>query len=143
MHALKALAWTLLLVLPCSVVVAEAPPYRVIVNPNNVTTSIERKFLADAFLKKTTRWGNGDLIRPIDLVPDAAARRRFSDDVIKRSVEAVKSYWQQQLFSGRDVPPPELETDEEVVKYVLKNPGAVGYVSGTASVGGAKIVSIR
>ena len=43
-------------------------------------------------------------------------------------------------FSGRDVPPPELESDEAVVNYVLEHRGAVGYVSGAAKVRGAKVV---
>ncbi len=70
------------------------------------------------------------MIRPADLVPGSPARRKFTEEILKRSVEAVRGYWQQRIFSGRDVPPPEVETDEEVVKYVLKYTGAVGYVSG-------------
>ena len=63
--------------------------------------------------------------------------------MLKRSVEAVKGYWQQRIFSGRDVPPPELETDDEVVRYVLKHEGAVGYVSGSADARRRKVVSVR
>lgn len=63
--------------------------------------------------------------------------------MIKRSVEAVRSYWQQRIFSGRDVPPPELDTDEEVVRYVLKHDGAVGYVSAGADIDGLKVISVH
>jgi len=90
---------------------------------------VDRKFLADAFLKKTTRWDDGELIRPVDQVPDSPVRRKFSEDVVKRSVAAVRSYWQQVIFTGRGVPPPEVGGDDEVVRYVLKYSGAVGYVS--------------
>ena len=41
------------------------------------------------------------------------------------------------------MPPPELDSDEEVVRYVLKHQGAVGYVSGGAAIGGARIVAVR
>jgi hypothetical protein len=58
-------------------------------------------------------------------------------------VQAVKSYWQQVIFSGRGVPPPELESDEAVIRYVLRFPGAVGYVSGTADVRGVKVLAVR
>src|SRR6185503_304176 len=88
-----------------------ATAYRVIVNPGNPQSSVDRRFLSDAFLKKVTRWSTGDAIRPVDQGPDSAARQRFSEDVLSRSVAAVKSYWAQLVFSGRDVPPPELDDD--------------------------------
>ena len=49
--------------------------------------------------------------------------------MLKRSVAAVRSYWQQRIFSGRDVPPPEVDTENQVIKYVAGDPGALGYVS--------------
>jgi ABC-type phosphate transport system substrate-binding protein len=125
---------------------AEAAPelgYQLIIEPDNQNTTVDRSFLADAFLKKVTVWPNGEVVRPVDLASHSPARKRFTEDVLKRSVGAVKSYWQQRIFAGRDVPPPELETDEEVVTYVLKHQGAVGYVSGSADLRGAKAISLR
>jgi hypothetical protein len=55
----------------------------------------------------------------------------------------VRAYWQQRIFSGRDVPPPELDSDQQVVDYVMKYPGAIGYVSGAADLKGARAVQIR
>jgi ABC-type phosphate transport system substrate-binding protein len=124
-------------------VASGAEGFRIIVNPDNPVSSLDRRFLADVYLKKATRWSNDEAIRPVDLGPGSAVRRLFSDDVLKRSVSAVKSYWQQMVFSGRGVPPPELDSDGEVVKFVLKNRGAVGYVSGGTDVGNAKIVPVR
>jgi ABC-type phosphate transport system substrate-binding protein len=120
-----------------------ADGFRVIVNPDNHVGSIDRQFLTDVYLKKATRWPNDEAIRPVDLGPGSPVRRLFSDDILKRSVSAVKSYWQQMVFSGRGVPPPELDSDGEVVKFVLKNRGAIGYVSGSTDVAGAKIVPVR
>jgi ABC-type phosphate transport system substrate-binding protein len=120
-----------------------APEYVMIVNAANPVSSAERKFLSDAFLKKTTRWSGGQLIRPVDQSADSAVRRRFTEEVLERSVTAVRSYWQQVIFSGRDVPPPELSGDATVLEYVKNHAGAVGYVSGGASTAGAKVLSVR
>lgn len=119
------------------------PAYRVIVHPQNGAASLDRGFVADAFLKKTTRWPDGQVIRPVDLVAQSAVRSSFTHDVLRRSIAAVKSYWQQQIFSGRDVPPPELESSTAVRDYVLKHRGAVGYVAADVDVGAAKIVTVR
>jgi ABC-type phosphate transport system substrate-binding protein len=138
----------LLAVIAVPVTVARAdkpapPPYVVVVNAANRTTTASRKFVADAFLKKTTRWPNGEVIRPVDQSDDSGVRKRFTEDVLKRSVAAVKSYWQESVFSGRDLPPPELGSDGEVMSYVAKHPGAVGYVSGDADLVDVKIIGVE
>jgi ABC-type phosphate transport system substrate-binding protein len=130
----------------CATVFAQPRPlvsYVVIVNPSNQTTALDRAFLEDAFLKKVTRWSSEDVIRPADLVSGSPVRRQFTEDILRRSVEAVKGYWQQRIFSGRDVPPPEFEADGDVIRYVLKYQGALAYVSTTANLNGAKVVAVR
>lgn len=122
---------------------AAEPAFRIIVNEMNPITSIDRKTLADVFLKKVTRWGDGEVIRPVDLRPESAARAAFTEEVLRRTVVAVKSYWQQLVFSGRDVPPPEVDSDEQVIKLVLRSPGAVGYVSGDAHLEHVKPISVK
>ena len=122
---------------------SRGPAYQVVVNPSNPVTDLDRESIADAFLKKTTVWANGETIRPVDLAASSPVRRQFSEELLRRSVSEVKGYWQQRIFSGRDVPPPELDTDDEVIKYVLKYEGGIGYVSGSAALEGAKVLRVR
>ena len=123
---------------------AWAPPaYRVIVHRDTPQAALERRVVADMFLKKASRWPGGEAVRPVDLASDSAVRQRFSEDVLGRSVAAVKSYWQQLIFAGRGVPPPELESEDEVTLFVMRHPGSIGYVSGGASVPGVKVLDVR
>ena len=119
------------------------PEFRVIVHPDNPTSSLDREFVADVYLKRVTRWPDQQTVHPVDQHAAASVRQRFSDAVLKRSVTAVKRYWQQRIFSGRELPPPELDSDEAVVSFVLKHRGAIGYVSGTAKLERAKAVVVR
>jgi ABC-type phosphate transport system substrate-binding protein len=121
----------------------DGPGYVVIVHPRNDTTKLERKLLADIFLKKQTHWSDDSTIKPVDQTRTSVVRNRFSQDVIGRSVSSVRTYWNQVVFSGQGVPPPELESDASVVKYVLGNQTAIGYVSPTAELKGAKIVQVK
>jgi hypothetical protein len=121
----------------------ELPGFRVIVHPNNPLVSTQPTYLANVFLKKTTHWEGGETIRAVDLRADNAVRRRFSESVLKRSVGAVRSYWQQRIFSGRDVPPPELDSEENVVAFVARSPGAIGYVSSAAKLVGVRELSLK
>ena len=122
---------------------ASPAEFHVIINPQNPVTSVSRKFVMDAFLKKVTQWGDLFGIRPVDLRVDSSVRNAFTTELLKRSVSAVKTYWQQMVFSGRDVPPPELDSDEDVIRYVLRNPGGIGYVSSTANLQGVRVLTLK
>jgi ABC-type phosphate transport system substrate-binding protein len=136
---------SIVVALAAAAVAAEQPrsAYVVIAHPANRVSRVERKFLADAFLRRTTRWPDDTPIRPVDLGSDAPARMRFSEEVLSRSVASVRSYWQQRIFSGQGLPPPELPDDESVVAYVLSHPGAIGYVGPGTPLNGARIVEVN
>jgi ABC-type phosphate transport system substrate-binding protein len=136
---------SILVALAAAAVSAETPrsAYVVIVHPANRASRIDRKFVAEAFLRRTTRWPDDTAIRPVDLGTDARARIHFSEEVLSRSVASVRSYWQQRIFSGQGLPPPELPDDESVVAYVLSHPGAIGYVGPGAALNGTKIVEVN
>jgi ABC-type phosphate transport system substrate-binding protein len=121
---------------------ASAPDFVVIVHPDNAVRSLSSDFLEQAFLKRRTEWDDKNPIKPVDLAADSGARARFSERVLRRSVTAVKRYWQQRIFAGRGVPPPELDSDQAVVAYVLQHRGGIGYVSGGAALGSARAVAI-
>jgi ABC-type phosphate transport system substrate-binding protein len=131
------------LVFASTVSAEPTPSYRVIVHPKNPLASIDRPFLQDAFLKKKRHWPNNRVIQPVDLAPTAAARSTFTHEVLGRSVAAVRAYWQQRIFSGRDIPPPALTSEAGVVEYVLKHEEAIGYVSAATALAGAKTVSVN
>jgi ABC-type phosphate transport system substrate-binding protein len=116
--------------------------YVIVVHPANQHGVARRAFLADAFLKKVSRWANGTVIRAADLSYGSQTREAFSQAVLRRSVSAVRAYWQQRIFGGLDIPPPQFDNDGEVVSYVLSHEGAVGYVSARAELRQAKVLEL-
>lgn len=121
---------------------AQSAAFRVVVHSANPSSSLARADLARLFLKKTSAWPDGRAAAPVDLGENAPARRAFSKTVLERDVSAVRAYWQQQIFSGRGVPPVEKGSDADVLAYVRANPGAVGYVSAGVELG-ASIKELR
>jgi ABC-type phosphate transport system substrate-binding protein len=122
--------------------VALAPAYVVIVHPSNPTASLSTAEVAKMFLKQTSKWPNGWPVTPVDQVGSSKVREAFSERILARGVRSIKSFWKQQIYSGRGVPPAERESDGEVVKFVLSNRGGIGYVA-PAAVGTAKILQVR
>ena len=122
---------------------AGAQEFTVIVNAANPVVSLPRDDVAKLFLKKTVAWKSGQPVAPVELPAAAKARQAFAQVVMNKSIAQVKSYWQQQIFSGRDVPPPEKQSENDVVAFVRSNPGAIGYVSKGVDIGrGVKALSV-
>ena len=130
------------LVALASAATAQSSDYRIIVHPDNPADSLRASLVSKLFLKQVTNWSHGGKVRPVDKIESAPERIRFSDEILERTVGAVESYWQQQIYSGRGVPPVKVRTDREVVEYVSKNPGAIGYVSVSADLSGVKTVDL-
>ena len=118
-----------------------AQDFAVIVNVSNPISTLSKDEVAKLFLKKTISWSSGQSASPVELPVTAKVRESFAREVLNKSVAQVRSYWQQQIFSGRDVPPPEKPTEDDVLAFVRANPNAIGYVSRTANMGrGVKVV---
>lgn len=117
--------------------------FQIIVNPENPITEVDRNSLREAFLKKATEWSRGGTIRPIDLAKKFPVRERFTREVVRKTPAQLKSYWSQQIFSGKGVPPPEAETTNAVIAYVLAHKGAVGYLPSNIEARGVKVVKVK
>lgn len=124
-------------------VMSHAQDYQVVVNSANPTDILTKDQLGKMFLKKIVKWDTGTPIVPVDQTATSAVRASFNKAVHAKPASAIASYWQQQIFAGRDVPPAEKAGDAAVLAFVKANPGAIGYVSAGGSTDGVKVLSIR
>lgn len=116
----------------------------VVVQASNPVTTMKRQEVSDLFLKRKTSWADGLKATPVDLSERLPVRSVFSESVHKKATAAVKTYWQRLIFAGRDVPPPEKVSAEEVMAYVRSRRGAIGYVpTGTALGNGVKSIVLE
>lgn len=124
---------------------AQSSDFKVIVHPDNPVDNLSAKDVSNLLLKKKTKWDSDGFkvaADPIDLEGSSATRESFSRAVHGRSVSSIKSYWQRKIFSGSDVPPPEVGKDTDVVAYVKQRPGAIGYISAGARLDGVKEIAV-
>jgi ABC-type phosphate transport system substrate-binding protein len=117
---------------------AEAQGFIVVVNAANPASELSKGDVSNAFMKK------GSQLVAVDLDKASAVRDAFSKAIHGRPAAAVLSHWQQQIFAGRDVPPPERASDAEVLAFVRGNPNGIGYVAAGTSLGeGVKAVAVK
>jgi ABC-type phosphate transport system substrate-binding protein len=123
---------------------AQTDRFVVVVHATNRTESLTQAELSRIFLRRDTHWVGGGPIFPVDQPRDSAVRSAFTEGVHGRTVGAVNSYWQQQIFSGGEIPPSERANDQAVLEFVRTNPDAIGYVrAGTPLGQGVVALALR
>jgi hypothetical protein len=131
------------LILPVDRAVAAGDPFVVVVHVANPVAQMRAVEVSNLFLKKTGAWRDGIKVVPVDLMAPASLREAFCRKVHSRGSAAVKSYWQQMIFSGREVPPAEKNSAPEILSFVRSNRGGIGYVpAGTALGSGVKEIEV-
>jgi len=122
---------------------AQDEDFRVVANPSVPDPDISQQSLRQIFLKRKTRWSDGSRVLPVDQELERPVRSSFSQGVLGRSADAMQTYWQAQIFSGRALPPTVLDDDQDVLDYVSSTVGAVGYVSARAGIpSGVKVLEV-
>lgn len=118
--------------------------YKIIVHADVVEDSLPAKKLSKIFLKKIKRWEDDESITVFDLEAETEVRDDFSRSVHRKSISAIKSYWQRMIFSGRDVAPVEIESEAQMIERIAGTPGGIGYVSGAAELpDGVKVLEVQ
>jgi ABC-type phosphate transport system substrate-binding protein len=100
----------------------------VIGNKTGFSTNTSKE-IKQIFRGKYANWSTN--IQVIIVLP---ASKSVSAEVVATSiygntVSGVQKYWLSLVFQGRANPPVFLDTDEEIINYVKKTPGAIGVVS--------------
>ena len=108
---------------------ADRATFRVVIHADNPAVELEATKVSRMFRKKVRRWDHGARAQPVDLGFKSPIREAFTSSVHGTSVTADKSFWQRMIFMGRDVPPEEKSSDQQVLDFVRANPGAIGYVA--------------
>lgn len=132
----------LVLGLSLGLLAAEPDEFVLIENPGRPDVALQREQVSRIFLRKEPCWPDGGEAMPVDQAEERPVREHFTSAIHRRHLSAILSYWQQQVFSGRGSPPPILEKDQDVVDYVARTPGALGYVSKAARLAGVKVMRV-
>ena len=107
---------------------AFATDVKVIANSSVKTDMISVREIQRVFLEESNSLGNGTRVEPV-LGTDGPVHKAFLQQYIGKTDEDLKTYYRALVFTGRGSMPKVLASDAEVVAYVAKTRGAIGYVS--------------
>lgn len=117
--------WIGLLAIPAADVQAELV---VVVNVRSGVATMTRNEVVNVFFGRNRQFFNGLEARPADMADSSPDRARFYKALVGKELAEVNSYWARQVFSGRMQPPVKLASTDEMIKWVIANPGGIGFV---------------
>ena len=100
----------------------------VITNPKNGVTSLSRDDVVNIFLGRFRQFPSGISAQPADLPATQPEKALFYRMLVNKDLAEINSYWARLLFSGRTVPPRQALSNEDLLSFISKTPGAIGYL---------------
>ncbi|HKN69432.1 MAG TPA: TonB family protein [Terriglobales bacterium] len=120
---------------------ALAGDVKVIANSSVKVDTISAAELKRVFLEERISLGDGTHVEPV-LEKDGPVHEAFLQEYLGISEDDLHMYYRALVFTGRGFTPKVLGSDAEVVAYVARTRGAIGYMSSAASAEGVKTLTI-
>jgi ABC-type phosphate transport system substrate-binding protein len=100
----------------------------VVVNPRSGVERLSRDDVINIFMGRFRQLPNGLAANPVDLPATEQAKSEFYRLLVGKDMDQIAAYWSRLVFTGRTAPPLQAGSVEELIRYVVANPGAVGYL---------------
>jgi TonB family protein len=117
-----------------------ADDVKVIANSSVKADAISAADLRRVFLEERIALADGSHVEPV-LEKGGPVHAAFLE-YLGISEDDLQTYYRTLVFTGKGSMPKELGSDAEVVAYVARTRGAIGYVSSTASAEGVKTLTV-
>jgi ABC-type phosphate transport system substrate-binding protein len=139
---MKHLHYFLLAALSFGAAAATAADFKVIANPGIKVSEVSANELREIFLATKTSLGDGTHVEPV-WEKGGATHEAFLKEYVGKTDAAVGTYFRSLVFTGKASMPKSVASDADVVAYVEKTKGAIGYVAAGTSAGDAKVLDVK
>lgn len=120
---------------------ASAADFKVVANPSVKASDILIDDLKSVFLGTRTSLRDGSQVEPV-LAKGGPGHEAFLKDLGKTD-SALSTYYRRLVFTGKAAMPKICGSDAEVIAYVARTKGAIGYVSAEAKAPGTKTLGLK
>jgi hypothetical protein len=120
---------------------ARAADVKVIANNSVTANSVSSGDLQAVFLLDKDSL-SGSHVEPV-LEKGGPAHEAFLKEYLGKSDSALQAFYRSLVFTGKGTMPKSVASDAEVVAYVSKTKGAIGYVSSAATTEGVKTLEVK
>lgn len=119
---------------------ASAGQLRVIGNRSVPAASLDQREIRDIFLGKMKVWENGMRVECV-ILAKGDTQEAFLKHYVKKNHSTFTRYWKKKVFTGGGRAPRNFDKERDLVEYVEKTKGAIGFVTSGANTDQVKILS--
>jgi hypothetical protein len=120
----------------------QAASVKVIANASVSEATVSVGDLRSVFLQEKDSLAGGSHVEAV-IEKDGPTHEAFLKEYLDKSDSALQSYYRSLVFTGKGAMPKTVGSDAEMVSYVAKTKGAIGYVGGDASAEGVKTLQVK
>jgi hypothetical protein len=123
-------------------VAAHAADVKIIANSSIGAAAVSLDEVKRVFLITKTSLADGTHVEPV-IATSGAAHEAFLKEYLGKTDAALQTYYRSLVFTGKGSMPKALPSEADVVAYVSKTKGAIGYVSAGTNVSGVKVLDLK
>jgi TonB family protein len=120
---------------------AAAGDLKIVANASVKADSLSLGELRSVFTAETNSLKDGSHVEPV-FQRSGAAHETFLREFLKESSDSLSRRYGALVFTGKASMPKSFDSEAEVLAYVAKTKGAIGYVSASASTEGVKVLEV-
>jgi hypothetical protein len=125
-----------------SVTAALAGDVKMIANSSVGVSAVSADEIKAVFLATKSSLSDGSHVEPV-LEKDGPAHEAFLKEFVGKTDAAFETYYRSLVFTGKASMPKTTASDADMVAYVAKTKGAIGYVSASAVTAGVKTLEVK
>ncbi|MDY0362870.1 MAG: substrate-binding domain-containing protein [Desulforegulaceae bacterium] len=111
----------------------------IIVNKNVSESKLSASEIKDIFLGEKTSWQDNKKVNFV-ILKDSEVHREFLEKYVDKTPMGYNSFWKKLVFVGKGKAPTSFSSAKELVDYVAKTDGAIGYISSEEKTAEVKII---
>lgn len=100
----------------------------VVVNAGSGVENLTRSEVINIFLGRYRQLPSGIAAMPVDQPQTGPDKALFYDLLVHKDLAEINAYWARLMFSGKTSPPQQTASGAEVLAWLAKHKGAVGYI---------------
>jgi len=104
------------------------------------TTQLKAQEARDIFRARTTTWTNKVSVTIALPSPKSTTAEPVARLIYGTKPSSVQKFWLSLVFQGRATPPNFFDTDQELIQFVQRTPGAIGVISSSTALPNAVLL---
>lgn len=113
---------------------------KILVNSNVRLETLDSAYLNQIFAAQVRKWPSGQAIQVFTLPSSNNLHREFAIERLRIQPHQLDRIWNRMLFTGTGKPPTVVNSEDDMLKMIQSNAGAIGYVSSDYPADGVKLL---